>query len=84
MSDPITEIDLLAYVDDQLDPARRIEVEDYLAGHPEAAMQVMIDLKHRDSLHPVGAAAPARMGGPARAARLLRKELPPSIAERIN
>jgi anti-sigma factor RsiW len=50
MSDPITEVDLLAYVDDQLDAARRIEVEDYLAGHPEAAMQVMADLKHRDSL----------------------------------
>lgn len=50
MSDPISEIDLLAYVDDQLDTARRIEVEDYLARHPEAAMQVMADLKHRDSL----------------------------------
>jgi anti-sigma factor RsiW len=50
MSDPITDVDLLAYVDDQLDATRRIEIEDYLAHHPEAAMQVMADLKHRDSL----------------------------------
>jgi anti-sigma factor RsiW len=50
MSDPITEADLLAYVDEQLDPGRRIEVEDYLAHHPAAAMQVMADLKHRDAL----------------------------------
>src|SRR5215213_8186857 len=50
MSDPITEADLLAYVDEQLDPARRIEVEDYLAHHPAAAMQVMADLKDRDAL----------------------------------
>ena len=50
MSDPITEADLLAYVDEQLDAARRIEVEDYLAHHPEAAMQVMADLKDRDAL----------------------------------
>jgi anti-sigma factor RsiW len=34
MSDPITEADLLAYVDDQLDPARRIEVEEHLAHNP--------------------------------------------------
>ena len=39
MSDPITEADLLAYVDDQLDVPRRIEVEDYLAHHPAAAMR---------------------------------------------
>jgi len=50
MSDPITEADLLAYVDDQLDTARRIEVEDHLARHPEAAAQIMADLKARDSL----------------------------------
>jgi len=50
MSDPVTEADLLAYVDDQLDPARRIEVEDHLAGAPEAAARVMADLKDRDAL----------------------------------
>ena len=50
MSDPITEADLLAYVDDQLGAARRIEVEDYLAHNPAAAMLVMADLKDRDAL----------------------------------
>jgi anti-sigma factor RsiW len=50
MSDPITETDLLAYVDDQLGAARRIEVEDYLAHNPGAAMLVMADLKDRDAL----------------------------------
>jgi anti-sigma factor RsiW len=50
MNSPVTETDLLAYVDDQIDVARRIEVEDYLARHPEAAAQVMADLKTRDAL----------------------------------
>ncbi len=50
MSDPITEADLLAYVDDQLSPAKRIEVEDYLSHNPGAAMLVMADLKDRDAL----------------------------------
>jgi len=50
MSDPVTESDLLAYVDDQIDVARRIEIEDYLAQNPEAAARVMADLKARDLL----------------------------------
>ena len=50
MSDPITEADLLAYVDDQLDPARRIEVEEHLARDPDTAARIMADLKDRDSL----------------------------------
>ena len=36
----ITELDLHAYADKQLSPARRAEVEDYLAHHPEAMAQV--------------------------------------------
>jgi anti-sigma factor RsiW len=50
MFDPITEDDLHAYVDDQLDATRRIEVEEHLAQNPEAAARVMADLKHRDTL----------------------------------
>ena len=50
MSDPITETDLLAYVDDQLDPGRRIEVEEHLARDPQAAARIMADLKDRDAL----------------------------------
>jgi anti-sigma factor RsiW len=50
MTDPVTETDLLAYVDDQIDVARRIEVEHYLAQNPDAAAQVMADLEARDLL----------------------------------
>lgn len=56
MSDPITETDLLAYVDDQLDATRRIEVEEHLAHDPEAAACVMADLKNRDALRLLHAA----------------------------
>ena len=56
MSDPITEGDLLAYVDDQLGPARRIEVEEHLARDPQAAARVMADLKDRDTLRLIHAA----------------------------
>lgn len=37
---PITEADLQAYVDEQLDAARRAEVETYLADHPEEAARL--------------------------------------------
>lgn len=48
--DPILEADLHAYVDDELDVARRIEVEAYLSERPAAAAQVMADLRVRDEL----------------------------------
>lgn len=38
--DPITDNDLLAYVDDRLDAARRAEVAAFLAEHPERAAEV--------------------------------------------
>lgn len=50
MTAPVEETDLVAYVDDQLDLARRIEVEAWLGSHPEAAARVMIDLRLRDTL----------------------------------
>ncbi|RVH29284.1 anti-sigma factor family protein [Sinorhizobium meliloti] len=49
-NDPVLESDLHAYVDDQLDVARRIEVEAYLSQRPQAAAQVMADLRIRDEL----------------------------------
>ncbi|MCP6559629.1 zf-HC2 domain-containing protein, partial [Klebsiella pneumoniae] len=58
MMDPITEHDLNAYVDGQLDLARRIEVEGHLAARPDIAAQVMADLRTRDALS--AAFAPAR------------------------
>jgi anti-sigma factor RsiW len=59
MSDPITETDIHAFVDDQLDVARRIEVEDYLAGHPEIAAHVMADMRARDALALAFSSGPA-------------------------
>ncbi|MHA6692699.1 anti-sigma factor family protein [Devosia sp. A449] len=49
-SDKVSEDDLHAYIDDQLDVARRIEVETYLAERPTAAAQVMADLRNRHEL----------------------------------
>ena len=50
LRDPVTDADLDAYVDDQLDVARRIEVEAFLSARPEAAARVMSDLRTRDEL----------------------------------
>lgn len=48
--DPITETDLQAYVDEQLDVPRRIEVEAWLSHNPTAAARIMSDLRTRDEL----------------------------------
>ena len=42
--DPVLDTDLSAYVDNQLDINRRIEVEAYLSENPVIAAQVMADL----------------------------------------
>ena len=60
MADPITEADLHAFIDGQLEAARRVEVEDYLARHPDVAAQVMADMRARDMLRLAFADAPAR------------------------
>lgn len=48
--DPVSADDLHSYIDDQLDVARRVEVEAYLAKRPEDAARVMADLRSRDEL----------------------------------
>ncbi|THV20251.1 anti-sigma factor family protein [Peteryoungia ipomoeae] len=48
--DPVIDADLHAYVDDQLDVSRRIDVEAYLSESPESAAKVMADLRIRDEL----------------------------------
>lgn len=58
MIDPITEADLAAYVDGQLDALRRLEVEAHLARHPDDAARVMADLRDRDALREVFALGP--------------------------
>ena len=49
-ADMITEIDLQAYVDNELPPAHRIAVETYLCRHPAQAARVIADLRTRDEL----------------------------------
>jgi anti-sigma factor RsiW len=46
----IGEVELLAYIDDQLDPGSRIEVERLLQDHPEAAARVMAGFGLRDEI----------------------------------
>jgi anti-sigma factor RsiW len=46
----VTDTDLNAYVDNQLDAAGRLRVEKYLAKNPEAAAHVMVDLVNRSAL----------------------------------
>jgi anti-sigma factor RsiW len=48
--DPVGDADLLAYIDDELSPERRVAVEDYLSQRPELAARVMSDLRGRDEL----------------------------------
>lgn len=58
MLDPITDTDLIAYVDGQLDTMRRLEVEAHLARNPEDAARVMADLRDRDAMREAFASAP--------------------------
>lgn len=44
MNEAVTETDLLAFVDGQLPPARRAEIETYLVRHPGEARRVAADL----------------------------------------
>lgn len=71
MIDPITDSDLIAFVDGQIDPMRRLEVEAHLAAHPEAAARVMADFHDRDALR---ASFQDRLGpGPDRNVALARR-----------
>lgn len=48
--DPILESDLVAFVDRQLTPERRVAVAAHLAARPDEAARVMADIGHRDGL----------------------------------
>ena len=50
MNEPISDIDLNAYVDGELDAQRRIEVEAYLEANPDEAARVMHDMRVRDEI----------------------------------
>lgn len=74
--DPITQADFDAYIDDELDGARRIEVAGYLSEHPEDAARVMADLRGRDELR-LALSTPASVPGlvSAQAAERLQRSL---------
>lgn len=48
---PVNDADLHAYVDNELDGSRRLEIEAYLAGNPEAAEQVRHYQRLNQDLH---------------------------------
>lgn len=54
--EPISDIDIEAYVDDQLDLARKIAVERHLADNPRMAARVMDDMRARSALRYLGMA----------------------------
>lgn len=56
----IDPMELAAYVDDQLDVSRRIEIEHWLSQHPSVAAQVMADMRMRDELRLALAGAQAQ------------------------
>ncbi|KQT87215.1 anti-sigma factor [Methylobacterium sp. Leaf466] len=75
-TDPITEHDLIAYVDGELAIMRRLDVEAHLARHPDVAARVMAELHDRDALREAFAQPPTP--GPQRnreAARRLDRSL---------
>ena len=68
---PVTEADLHAYVDGRLPPARRAEVEAYLAARPEEATRIQAYASQNDGLHALFDAVldepvPLRMAAPTR------------------
>lgn len=74
VSPPIREIDLHAYVDGQLDAARRADVEAYLSEHPEASEQVRQLRRQIQALHAeydavLNEAVPLRLSDTARRRR---------------
>ncbi|GGX22677.1 hypothetical protein GCM10007242_32520 [Pigmentiphaga litoralis] len=69
--DVVSEDDLLAYVDDQLDARRRADMDQYLSRHPAAAQRVEADLRIRDALRVTAASAPP--GDNAQSTKLARR-----------
>ncbi len=74
--DQINETDLLAFVDDQVDDQRRLQIEAWLAERPEEAARVMRDRRDRTALR-LAVAGRSATPSPALAALAAR---PPVVA----
>ncbi|WCT71873.1 zf-HC2 domain-containing protein [Sphingomonas naphthae] len=70
-ADPVSEIEILAYVDGELDLGRRLAVEQHLAACPRAAARVMADLGAQTALRLAQPAFDPREAGLADAAARL-------------
>ncbi len=73
MVDPITDSDLTAFVDGQLDVTRRLDVEAHLARHPDIAARVMAEMHDRDALREAFAQMPAPVLVPERLRKAARR-----------
>lgn len=62
MRDSISDIEIDAYLNDQLDLQGRIAVESWLSRNPEAAARVMADLRIRDALRAMTQPEPIPQG----------------------
>ncbi|WP_267423852.1 anti-sigma factor [Methylobacterium sp. GC_Met_2] len=71
MIDPITDDDLIAFVDGQIEPMRRLDVEAHLAADPAAAARVMAEMHDRDALRACFERVPGP--GPDRTVALARR-----------
>jgi anti-sigma factor RsiW len=58
-TDGIEQVEIEAYIDGELDLARRLAVEDHLARHPALAARVMADFRTRSALQLLMGADPA-------------------------
>ncbi len=87
MNAMITQHDLSAYVDDQLDPWQRIAVEEWLAQHPHEAAAVMADLRLRDELRQIFPPLPlprdVRLAGAVGRRSTMRKLAPWGLAASV-
>ncbi|WP_157215650.1 anti-sigma factor family protein [Flavisphingomonas formosensis] len=80
---PVSEIELQAYVDGELEGTRAVQIEDHLARHPEAAARVMADLRDAHALRLMAPRFELRPGHRQAAGRLARGLGQRSLLKRV-
>jgi len=89
----VSEIDIEAWLDGELEPSRMIDVEDHLARNPQEAARVMADMRNRNALRliarrdaavsPVVRKSAERLDRRFRRRRMVRRLSVPTIAVAI-